>query len=86
VIEAQVVPARHLLKILSQLADTMGADVEISEKKDVLLPSSHGSTIMNIDIVIDTPQRETRTIAMPILKSHRKDNSQKTNHRRLLHR
>lgn len=46
-------PARRLLKLLSKVADDAKADVKAIEKTDVLLPASHGNTIVGIDIILN---------------------------------
>jgi len=53
VAEAQIAPARRLWKALSQFAATVGDGEDWQEMKDRPLPASKGSTITDVDIVLD---------------------------------
>ena len=50
--EAQLVPARRLWKTMSRLARTAGKGEHLPEIKDRQLPSSRGSAITQVDIVL----------------------------------
>lgn len=52
VTEELLEPARRLLKILSKLQTRSDGSSKFHEKKDILLPSSHGNVITHIDIVL----------------------------------
>ena len=51
--EAQLVPGRRLWKALSNLAKTMDEADGWQKMKERKLPSSHGSTITDVDIVLN---------------------------------
>lgn len=51
--EAQLVPARRLWKALSELAVTLGNGEDWQQMKERPLPAGDGSTIIDVDVVLD---------------------------------
>ena len=46
-------PARHLLQLFNKVAKEAKSDSKFMEKENIVLPASHGNTIVGIDIILN---------------------------------